>query len=151
MKVALGTNFTSPPGYPDLHTFRIVEMYSRAAKSEMRERILHRLCHQPNKLRIIIATSAFGMGIDCPDIREVFHWGPPSTLETYAQETGRAGRDTGQSTACLLFGRPGQYVEKEVKTYASNNISCRNFLFKFFCSLVLIHLPLVAHVVICVV
>ena len=44
-------------------------------------------------LRIIIVTTAFGMGIDCPDIVNVVHYGPPANLEQYAQETGRAGRN----------------------------------------------------------
>ena len=39
------------------------------------------------KLRIVIATTAFGLGIDCPDIRRIIHWGSPRTLEEYAQET----------------------------------------------------------------
>ena len=44
-------------------------------------------------LRIIIVTTAFGMGIDCPGIVNVVHYGPPANLEQYAQETGRAGRN----------------------------------------------------------
>ena len=44
-------------------------------------------------LRVVCATSAYGMGVDCPDVREVIHFGVPSDTETYIQETGRAGRD----------------------------------------------------------
>ena len=42
------------------------------------------------------------MGIDCPDIRRIVHWGMPTTLEEYVQETGRAGRD-GQASIAILY------------------------------------------------
>src|SRR5204863_6377850 len=57
-----------------------------------------------DQVRVIVATSAFGMGIDKPDVRQVLHWGPPPTLEAYYQEAGRGGRD-GRAAECLVLWR----------------------------------------------
>jgi ATP-dependent DNA helicase RecQ len=87
------------------------------------------------KLRIVVATSAFGMGIDKPDVRRVVHWGPSRTLESYYQEAGRGGRDGGPAD-CRILWRPEDLtwgdVTPAMQTYVHARTCRRRILLAHF-------------------
>ena len=74
---------------------------------------------EASHIRIIVATNAFGMGIDKPDVRVVIHHDLPDTIEAYFQEAGRAGRDEHKAFAVLLYD-PSQDKAKARKRVADN-------------------------------
>ena len=74
---------------------------------------------EASHIRVIVATNAFGMGIDKPDVRVVIHHDLPDTIEAYFQEAGRAGRDEQKAFAVLLYD-PSQDKAKARKRVVDN-------------------------------
>ena len=110
-----------------------VAPYHAGLTSDIRRRILFAFLR--DRVRVIVATTAFGMGIDKPDVRRVLHWGPPHTLEGYYQEAGRAGRDGGPAL-CRLLWHPGDFthgsVAVAVREYVARRACRRRMLLAYF-------------------
>ena len=92
-------------------------------------------CRGGGVLRVVVTTVAFGMGINCPDVRRIIRWSPPSDAESYLQETGRAGRDGGQSRAVLCYAKTNFShvpVNGAMRVYCKNaEKCCRLILLRF--------------------
>lgn len=82
-----------------------------------------------NKCRIMVATNAFGMGIDKADVRLVVHTDLPNSIEEYFQEAGRAGRDGSKSYAVILYSKPDS---TKLKKRVSDEFPDRDFVCKVY-------------------
>lgn len=100
----LGHRFTIPNGSPDLCRNRIVDMFHSCTEPCIKDSIIKNFSTSP-KLRVVIATVAFGMGVDIHDVRNVIHFGACEDIPMYVQAVGRAGRDGGNASALLLVRR----------------------------------------------
>ncbi len=78
------------------------QAYHAGLDKKLRDRRLHRFLDED--AQVMVATIAFGMGIDKPDVRYVIHADPPASIEAYWQEVGRAGRDGAPAEAITLYG-----------------------------------------------
>jgi len=109
-------DFFKSSGFPDFHKHGLVDMYTKASSDEMKKSI--RVIYE-NGWEIEVIGS-YHMGVNCTDIRNVVHLGPPSSLVQYVQESGRVGRDGCSSVALLLHGSASEHVQQSVESYCTN-------------------------------
>ena len=133
----LGSKQYFPPGVHPIPEKRMFAQYHAPQTLAMKEMILRDLTSRsPGTVRVIFATVAIGMGVDIPSIREIIHVGPPSSVQQYFQETGRAGRDGLPSKAVLYYNNrdisKNRHVGEDMRAYCQIEDHClRSFLLNY--------------------
>ena len=118
---SLRSDSYEPKGASPSIPSRLFAMYHARVDEDDKKEILAVFQPTDGTCRILFSTIAFGMGVDIPDVRIIIHYGPCSDIESYFQESGRAGRD-GKESIALLYVYPGSllgHVDKSMKAYCT--------------------------------
>eukprot|EP00111_Clytia_hemisphaerica_P007034 TCONS_00020390-protein len=96
--------------------------YTAETDPDVLDWVLNSFSAADGKVRFLVASVAFGMGVDCKGLHSVIHYGPPCSLDDYFQQSGRAGRD-GQKSQAIIIKYPhscaSPKIDKEMKDYCS--------------------------------
>jgi len=105
---------------------RYVEMYHSSTTDSVKEDVKKDLANALGMIRVLIATSAAGMGVNFSGVTSVVNYGPPKDMDTFIQQIGRAGREGTQATAVLLYNaKQCKDLDSDMKKYVSNSSQCR--------------------------
>ena len=114
-KSSLGNNFTEPPNSVEVNKHGLlVNMFLGCTPPDVKEELVLQFTAASTPLRLIFATSAFGMGVNCCDVKQIIDIGVPEDTESYIQGTGRAGR-AGESSLALLLQHARSNAFADVK------------------------------------
>ena len=114
----------------------LVEMLHSCTPTANKQNVLHSFQIENETIRVLIATIAFGVGVDCKRVHRIVHFGPSKTVEAYVQETGWAGRDGVQSMAYILYhGIHLNHDEGQMKSFVKTCECRRLALLKHFDSI----------------
>ena len=106
-------------------------MYHARTDEKIKDFIISSFDSADGTVRFLVATVAFGMGIDCKGLYNVIHYGPAAELDDYFQEAGRGGRDGSSSHAVLMLYPKclaSKNISSSTKLYCKNNTVCRRKL-----------------------
>lgn len=113
---------------------QILDMFHSGSPKSVKEHIIREIGRFGSHLRIIICTIAFGMGIDCKDTYRSIHFGPPKTVESLVQESGRIGRDGKQCFSYVLHnGLLSSHCNCQMKQLMHTKSCKREFIVNLFC------------------
>lgn len=105
---------------------KYVHMYHSKTPEVIKEEIKVDLDNPDGNIRVLVATSAAGMGVNFKGVYHVINYGPPKDMDSFVQEFGRAGRDGRTSMALLLFnGKQCKNLDSDMKNYVTNTDQCR--------------------------
>ena len=116
---------------------RLFAQFHAPQTTRMKKAIIGEIRKTDSRIRVLFATSALGMGVDVPSVEHVIQITPPSNIESYLQEVGRAGRTGVPSRATLYFNNSDiaankEHVTKPMKAYCKLQESClRNLMLKY--------------------
>ena len=111
---------------------RLIAMFHSNTDQQVKDFVMKSFSCNDGIVRVIFATIAFGMGVDCKGLTTVIHYGPSNDIVDYFQESGRAGRGITNVCHALLLLYPGclssKLISLEMKQYCKNQTVCRRSL-----------------------
>uniref|UniRef100_A0A8W8JI68 DNA 3'-5' helicase n=1 Tax=Magallana gigas TaxID=29159 RepID=A0A8W8JI68_MAGGI len=103
-----------------------IEMFHSCTTDQVKDAIREDMENKDGHIRVLIATSATGMGVNYKSVNNVIHYGPPKDLDGFIQQLGRAGRDDTQSYELLIYSsRHLRKLDTDMLDYAKNTETCR--------------------------
>ena len=115
--------YAPPSDCIPMNKLRMCEKYDGSTATDNQQHIVKSFTQVDGVVRVVVATIAFGMGLDSPNVRKIIHWGAPDKIAMYVQETGRGGRDGKLCNAELYYKR--LTCSGTMKDYCKNSSKCR--------------------------